>query len=69
MFEVVFNGGLDIEPVWQESQCGSDCLSRFRQRLAAVGELKGEIYLGSETFIEEHAHHSKKHTEIPRAQL
>jgi putative transposase len=33
------------------------------------GKLTGQIYLGSESFIEEHAHQSKKHTEIPRAQL
>jgi REP-associated tyrosine transposase len=32
-------------------------------------KLTGQIYLGSESFIEEHAHQSKKHTEIPRAQL
>jgi REP element-mobilizing transposase RayT len=32
-------------------------------------KLTGQIYLGSESFIEEHAHENKKHTEIPRAQL
>jgi hypothetical protein len=38
-------------------------------QLSPKQKLKGQIYLGSETFIEEHAHGTKKHTEIPLAQL
>jgi REP-associated tyrosine transposase len=32
-------------------------------------KLTGQIYLGSDSFIEKHAHENKKRTEIPRVQL
>ena len=63
---------------WILSQFGKDRRAALAHYRAFVREglesrpweeLTGQIYLGSESFIEEHAQENKKHPEIPRAQL
>jgi REP-associated tyrosine transposase len=63
---------------WILSQLGKDRRAALTSYRAFVREglesrswekLTGQIYLGSESFIEEHAQENKKLAEIPRAQL
>jgi putative transposase len=63
---------------WILSHFGKDWRAALAHYRAFVGDglesrpwedLTGQICLGSESFIEEHAQENKKHREIPRAQL
>ncbi len=60
---------------WLLSQFGKDrsvTQKRYREFVRASrpwDDLKGQIYLGSDEFIERHSAEAKELTEIPRAQL
>ena len=58
--------------IWKRPECSAKALSGIRQRRysePALDDLKGQIYLGSDEFIEQHSAKAKELKEIPRAQL
>jgi len=68
----VFAHRLDSGAIWQEPLRAQQQYRKFvRDGMATRpwDDLKGQIYLGSEAFVEKHASGKKDIKEIPRAQL